>query len=1437
MKGRFWKKTTAGLLALMLVTGSLPANTPVQDLFSGIVLSAEAASVPRSGFCGAGTNEGGEESVTWALDEEGTLTISGSGEMASYYTTGSPWKNNAQNIKRVVIENGVTSIGDTAFYYCQNLASVDIPDSVTSIGSAAFRECSSLSSVTIPDSVTSIEDGAFRASGLTSVTIPNSVTSIEDYAFYSCDKMTQITIPDSVTSIGEHGLAVCKSLTSLTIPNSVTSIGEAAISGCTGLTSLVIPNSMTSIPEDFFSRCTSLTSVTIPDSITSIEKNAFNECSSLTSITIPDSVTSIEDGAFRASGLTSVTIPDSVTSIGSAAFRECSSLSSVTIPDSHTSIGDEVFYRCTSLTSFTIPDSVTSIGKRTFCSCENLTSITIPNSVISIGDSAFWGCGLTSLTIPDNVTSIGTDVLYACKSLTMVIMEHKTPPTIGEYALGSNSSGLKIYVPAASLEAYQQAENWSYYKDNLKQDGIAASGICGNPEENNGENVTYSLYRGVLTISGNGAMKDYKLSSAPWKKYSSDITEAVIENGVTSIGISAFEDCDHLTSVTVPDSVTSIGDGAFRECTHLASVNIPDNVTRIGNNTFSSCHSLKSITIPDSVTSIGSGAFSICTGLTSLTIPENVTSIGKSAFENCNKLTSIIIPENVTSIGEKAFHMCSNLTSVNIPNGVTGLESYVFADCSSLTSVNIPNGVTSLESSVFAGCSSLTSVNIPNGVTSIGFSAVKGCSSLTSVNIPNGVTSLESSVFDGCSSLTSVNIPNGVTSIGAYAFDGCSSLTSFTIPDSVESIGRSAFRCCTGLTSLTISDGVTIIDESAFKECESLTAVTLPNSVTIIGAYVFMGCSSLASVTLSESLTVITHDAFRSCALTSVNIPGSVTNIGAGAFEMCFNLTSVTIPGSVTNIGDRAFYDCTALKTVNVEAEESVPELGEYVFYYNDSDANESRMIPDVRICVPMNTSVNYREMWSEYAKIIIETAALTEEECYPLISGGANKVHVGFKATVPQDSQIVDYGLLYYNSGNVIHTEHLTLGNVGVCGIKKAKYWGANITDNGSGVTCVGFVTLKNQLGVEWTQYTGELGGSFAEMTNAAKYVTLTRQEPKAVVSNGKNKVNVGFDANVPKGYTVEDYGLIYYNSGDVIHTEHLTLNNVGVCGIQKAKYWSAKITDNGSGVTAVGFVTVKDGLGNETTLYTEELGGSYTALSEEAAANAVTLTRRENKAVVSKDKNKVYAGFDANIAEGYTVEDYGLLYYNSGNVIHTEHLTLENVGVCGIQKATFWGANITDNGYGVVCVGFVKVKDKNGYITTLYTEELGGNFAALSAVAEANAANAVTLTRHANKAVTANGKNKVYCGFTANLAAGYTVENYGLLYYNSGNVIHTEHLVLENDGVCGIQNAKYWSANITDKGYGVVCVGFVKVKDANGYVTTLYTGELGAKFSELPH
>ena len=162
------------------------------------------------------------------------------------------------------IPQGITSIGDSAFFYCYSLTSVSIPDSVTSIGDSAFFWCSSLTSVSIPDSVTSIGDSAFSyCDSLTSVSIPDSVTSIGDEAFYSCSSLTSVNIPDSVTSIGDRAFYYCDSLTSVSIPDSVTAIGNRA-----------------------FYYCDSLTSVSIPDSVTSIGDYAFGDCSNLT-LTVP----------------------------------------------------------------------------------------------------------------------------------------------------------------------------------------------------------------------------------------------------------------------------------------------------------------------------------------------------------------------------------------------------------------------------------------------------------------------------------------------------------------------------------------------------------------------------------------------------------------------------------------------------------------------------------------------------------------------------------------------------------------------------------------------------------------------------------------------------------------------------------------------------------------------------------------------------------------------------------------------------------------------------------------------------------------------------------------------------------------------------------------------------------------------------------------------
>ena len=178
-----------------------------------------------------------EDNLTWKLYADGTLNISGTGAMKDYdYSDNrSPVYMNS-SVKKIVIEDGVTSIGNWAFSDCSGLISITIPNSVASIGDWAFYYCTSLTTITIPDSVTSIGEAAFRfCSSLTSITIPDGVTSIGSSAFRGCTSLTSITIPDSITSIGDAAFYYCTSLTSITIPDSVTSIGNKAFSDCTNL--------------------------------------------------------------------------------------------------------------------------------------------------------------------------------------------------------------------------------------------------------------------------------------------------------------------------------------------------------------------------------------------------------------------------------------------------------------------------------------------------------------------------------------------------------------------------------------------------------------------------------------------------------------------------------------------------------------------------------------------------------------------------------------------------------------------------------------------------------------------------------------------------------------------------------------------------------------------------------------------------------------------------------------------------------------------------------------------------------------------------------------------------------------------------------------------------------------------------------------------------
>ena len=233
------------------------------------------------------------------------------------------------------------------------------------------------------------------------------------------------------------------------------------------------------------------------------------------------------------------------------------------------------------------------------------------------------------------------------------------------------------------------------------------SGTCG-------DNLTWTYVEATqtLTISGSGEMS-LPWGEIPWESLKENIHSVILQEGVTSIGLYAFADCENLASVTIPNSVTSIAEMAFFSCFRLPAITIPNSVTTICQGAFFCCSGLTSLTIPKSVTSIGSQAFESCCGLTSLTIPSSVTSIGHSAFEDCG-LSSIVVESGNSNYDSR--DNCNAIIETATNKLVVGCDNTV-----------IPNGVTSIGDWAFTGCDGLTSVTIPNSVTTIGNSAFYGC--------------------------------------------------------------------------------------------------------------------------------------------------------------------------------------------------------------------------------------------------------------------------------------------------------------------------------------------------------------------------------------------------------------------------------------------------------------------------------------------------------------------------------------------------------------------------------------------------------------------------------------------------------------------------------------------------------------------------------------
>ena len=421
----------------------------------------------RNGACGA--------NLSWTLYGNRTLKITGTGAMTDYPNKeSSPWYREA--IKKLVLEDGITSIGDYAFHTQSQLQSVSIVSTVTRIGKNAFSY-SNIEDLRLPYGLEIIGEEAFNGCKFRELYIPDSVTTLGWWAFANCSNLTSVNYPLSLVSTpyksddtfgsmgGQMGGCFAHSaVTSITVPEGVTRLADGIFEYMYDLREVRLPSTLEEIGRYAFLWCEALTEVAVPSGVKTLGERAFYQCKGLRTVHLNEGLLEIQDQAFEGCAtLEHVRLPDSVTTLGSGLFMECAGLHEFNYPRNLNAIGEKSTFSylspwssCPNVTDMVVPDGVTEIPANTFSYCSALETVSLPDSVRKIGDSAFWDCpALTGITLPDGLVELGNAVFEECTSLSHI-----------NYPVSLEVTGGSIFRDCSSLEHIEVPEGVTYISSN-----------------------------------------------------------------------------------------------------------------------------------------------------------------------------------------------------------------------------------------------------------------------------------------------------------------------------------------------------------------------------------------------------------------------------------------------------------------------------------------------------------------------------------------------------------------------------------------------------------------------------------------------------------------------------------------------------------------------------------------------------------------------------------------------------------------------------------------------------------------------------------------------------------------------------------------------------------------------------------------------------------
>ena len=874
-------------------------------------------------------------------DSTGTATISGKGDMWDYYKDGYDKSGNHKNpfigmsqssVKNIIIENGVTSVGDYFLYEYTGseredsnvISNIVLGKDIKRIGCYAFTYCYKAKDVILPEGIYEIGDEAFR----------------------SCSNFKEIVIPDSIKILGNGCFSNCRNLSSVILPDNLESIPDRAFSACNSLTEITLPPSLETLGSNAFSGCRSLTQITLPSNLKTLGVEAFFNCNSLTEITLPASLQNIEDDGFDSSG----------------AFANCTNLKKVNFEEGFSAnIPGEMFANCGFLTGISIPENVPYIGFSVFSNCNRLTTIRINGAKTKISSNAFRDC--KNLNIIESF-----DCSYAKK-----IAEENSIPFISSLGEGTHQwlaekevikeptcteKGIKAYRCEICGATKEEEEIPAYHHD--WDDGVVTKQAT---ETEEGE-IQYTCRRCNETKTEPiPKLPSIQIEDA---SYGWLAVNTLHIKGITNKDASYYvtyvprgddkpkydqqhereDTSDNYISaqITVPNyeidvyifAVDKNGNVAYAKITpdytqrpQKPTIKVGDNVTATVDGdtviitgtgeTYDESwwfddnvnqNNIKHITVEDGVTSLGSSIFYGFSQVKDVKLPTSLKSIGYGAFEKCDSLKELTIPEGVTNIGNGIINSCTSIKKISLPSTLNTIPRLIDMESTGdmqLDEIVLNDGIKKLGNYAFWNFRNLKNIIIPESVTNIGESAFHGCTALSNLTLLDSITEIAGEAFSNCVSLGKVTLPKNLTLLGDGVFENCNAEIIF--PASLKCIpylGDNAVR------KVVIPEGVEMIGDAAFSNSYNLLTITLPSTITSIESGAFYN-TGITSFNYPQDITSISSWVFQNTNLKEFSVPEKVTEIGDRAFMECSILEKITIPKSVTYIGADAFKDCRNL--------------------------------------------------------------------------------------------------------------------------------------------------------------------------------------------------------------------------------------------------------------------------------------------------------------------------------------------------------------------------------------------------------------------------------------------------------------------------------------------------------------------------------------------